>query len=85
MSLEMATSSLRKFSACSAFFDDEIELLDLGQAVDQRADLRAEQLIDLGAGGVGVLDHVVQKRRGDGRVVELSSVRMAATSSGCEK
>ena len=29
MSLEMATSSLRKFSACSAFFDDEVEFLIL--------------------------------------------------------
>ena len=50
---------------------DEIELLDLGQAVDEVADLLAELLVDLGAGDVGVLDHIVQQRRGDGRVVEL--------------
>ena len=50
---------------------DEVELLDLGQAVDQRADLLAEHLVDLGAGDVGVLDDVVQQRGGDGGVVEL--------------
>ena len=31
----------------------------------------AEEPVDLGAGRVGVLDRVVQQRRGDGRVVEL--------------
>ena len=50
---------------------DEIELLDLGEAVDQRADLLAELLVDLGARDVGVLDHVVQQRRRDRGVVEL--------------
>ena len=50
---------------------DEVELLELGQALDQRADVAAEHLVDLGAGGVGVLDGVVQQRRRDGGVVEL--------------
>ena len=50
---------------------DEVELLDLGQAVDQVADLLAELLVDLGARDVGVLDHVVQQRRDDGGIVEL--------------
>ena len=50
---------------------DEVELLQLGEAVDQRADLRAEHLVDLGAGRAGVLDRVVQQRRGDGGIVEL--------------
>ncbi len=50
---------------------DEVELLELGQAFDQPADLGAEQLVDLGARRRGVLDRVVQQRRGDGRVVEL--------------
>ena len=50
---------------------DEVELLQLGEAVDQRADLRAERLVDLGARRLGVLDGVVQQRRHDGRVVEL--------------
>ena len=50
---------------------DEVELLDLGQAVDQRGDLLAEAPLDLVAGRVGVLDRVVQQRGGDGRIVEL--------------
>ena len=50
---------------------DEVEPLDLGQAVDDGADLGAEQLVDLGAGRVGVLDGVVQQRHGDRGVVEL--------------
>ena len=50
---------------------DEVELLDLGQTLDEVADLLAELLVDLGAGDVGVLDHVVQQRGGDGGVVEL--------------
>ena len=49
---------------------DEVEFLDLGQAVDQRADLASEQRVDLAARGGGVLDRVVQQRGGDGRVVE---------------
>ena len=50
---------------------DEIELLELGQAFDQMADVGAEHLVDLGAGGRRVLDRVVQQRRRDRRVVEL--------------
>ena len=49
----------------------EVEAVDLGQAIDDGADLGAEQLVDLGAGGVGVLDGVVQQAHGDGGVVEL--------------
>ena len=64
---------------------DEVELLQLGQPLDQLADLGAEQLVDLGAGGGGVLDRVVQQRDRDRGVVECMSVRIAATSSGCEK
>ena len=66
-------------------FGDEVELLDLGEAIDESADLLAELLVDLGAGDVGVLDHVVQQ---GGRMVassSLSSVRIAATSRGWEK
>ena len=70
-SSEMASSSLRRFSACSAFLRDEVELLDLGQALDELADVGAEQLVDLGAGRVGVLDRVVQQRDRDRRLVEL--------------
>ena len=50
---------------------DEVELLELGQALDQLADFRAEQLVDLGAGRGGVLDRVVQQRDRDGRLVEM--------------
>ena len=53
------------------FLGDEVELLELGQALDQRADIVAEHLVDLGAGRGGVLDRVVQQRGGDGRIVEL--------------
>ena len=50
---------------------DEIELLQLGQALDQMADVGAEDLVDLGARGRRVLDRVVQQRRRDRGVVEL--------------
>ena len=50
---------------------DEIESLQLGEAFDQRADVVAEQAIDLGASRFGVLDGVVQEGRRDGGVVEL--------------
>ena len=53
------------------FLGDEVELLQLGQALDQHADLLAEQLVDLRARRRRILDGVVQERRGDGRVVEL--------------
>ena len=49
----------------------EVEPVELGQALDQSADLRAEDLVDLLARGGGVLDRVVQNRGDDGRVVEL--------------
>ena len=50
---------------------DEVQPLDLRKAVDDGADLVAEQLVDLGAGRVGVLDRVVEESDGDRRVVEL--------------
>ena len=50
---------------------DEVELLELGQALDQRADVVAEHLVDLGAGRGGILDGVVQQGGRDGGVVEL--------------
>ena len=37
----------------------------------RRADIAPEQAVDLGAGGLGVLDGIVQQRGSDGRVVEL--------------
>ena len=53
------------------FLGDEVELFQLGEAFDERADILAEQLIDLGTRRGGVFDRVVQQRRGDGGVVEL--------------
>ena len=50
---------------------DQIELFQLGQALDQMADVGAEDLVDLGARRRRVLDGVVQERRRDGGVVEL--------------
>ncbi len=50
---------------------NEIQLLELGQAFDQLADLRPEKLIDLLAGGGGILDRVVQKRDGYRRFVQM--------------
>ena len=49
----------------------EIELVELGQAVDEAADLDAEDAVDLIAGDGRVLDRVVQHRGGYGCVVEL--------------
>ena len=53
------------------FLGDEIELFQLGQSLDQNADVVTEQALDLGTGGVGILDGVVEERRGNGGVVEL--------------
>ena len=50
---------------------DQVELLQLGQALDQMADVGAEDLVDLRARGRRVLDRVVQQRRRDRGVVEL--------------
>jgi hypothetical protein len=50
---------------------DQIEPLDLGEPINEGADLGPEELIDLGAGRVGVLDHVVQQRGDDSGVIEL--------------
>ena len=73
MSLEMATQQLAEVLGLLGLLGDEVELLDLGEAVDERADLRAEHLVDLGARDVGILDDVVQQRGRDGGVVELAA------------
>ncbi len=49
----------------------QLQPLQLGQALDQRADLGPEDLVDLGTRRLGVLDRVVQQRGHDGGVVEL--------------
>ncbi len=50
---------------------DQLQPLQLGQALDQRADFRSEDLVDLGPRRLGVLDRVVKQGGDDGRVVEL--------------
>ena len=50
---------------------DEVEPFELGEAFDQRTDVLAEHLVDLGPGGGGILDGVVQERGSNGGVVEL--------------
>ena len=49
---------------------DELQPLQLGDAFHELADRRAEELVDLVAGGAGVLDRVVQQRDRDGGIVE---------------
>ncbi len=50
---------------------DQVELLELGEAFDQRTDVAAEHLVDFGPGRSRVLDRIVQQRCGDRGVVEL--------------
>jgi hypothetical protein len=74
---------LRKFSAC-VFLRLELDLVELGYAVDQFGDRLAELLAISGLGDVGVLHHVVQQRGGQRLAVEMPLRRMLATASGCE-
>ena len=67
----MASKKLAQVFRLLRLLGDEIELFQLGQPLDQNADVAAEQAVDLGASGIGILDRVVQQRRRDGRVVEL--------------
>ena len=49
----------------------QFEPVELGEALDELPDVVAEHRVDLGAGRLGILDRVVQKRGGDRRIVEL--------------
>ena len=49
----------------------QLQPLQLGEPLDQRADLVPEHVVDFGAGGLGILDGVVQQGSHDGGVVEL--------------
>jgi hypothetical protein len=53
------------------FARDKIELVDLGQALNELGDLGAEQTLDLIAGRAGVLDRVVKKRDDNGGIVKF--------------
>ena len=50
---------------------DEVELLQLGQSLDQLAHFRSEEIVDLLAGSAGILDRVVQQGRGDRGLVHV--------------
>ena len=49
----------------------ELDLVELGDAVDEFGDFLAEALLDLGCGGRRVLDDVVQDRGGQRRAVHV--------------
>ena len=67
----MASSSLRRFSACFASRVTRSSFFSLVRPSTRCRDVLAEQALDLGAGRLGVLDRVVQQRRRDRRVIEL--------------
>jgi hypothetical protein len=50
---------------------NQLQPLQLGETLDQRADLVAEDGVDLGARRLGILDGVVQQCGHDGGIVEL--------------
>ena len=72
MSSTIASSILRKFSACrSSLRRRQRDRADLGHALDDVRDFGAEQLLDALDGRQRVLDDVVQQAGGDGDGVEL--------------
>ena len=84
MSRAIASSILRKFSACRSSRVESRDLAELGDAVDEERDLLAEQLAELLDGRAGVLDAVVQQaRRRRLATSSLSSAMIRATASGC--
>ena len=66
----IASSILRKFSACASSRVVELDLVELGDAVDHVGHRLAERRLDLGLGDRGVLHHVVQQRGGEPLRVE---------------
>ncbi len=50
---------------------DKVQPLELGQTLDETADILAEQLVDLSARRRRVLDRIVQQRDRDRRLVEM--------------
>ena len=67
----IASSILRKFSACASSARLELDLVELGDAVDQLGHRLAEGVGDLVLGDGGVLDHVVQQRGHQRLAVEV--------------
>ena len=70
MSSTIASSILRKLSACRSSLEAELQRRQLRHALDHVRDLLAEQLAHLLDGVRRVLDDVVQQARGDGDHVE---------------
>jgi len=85
MSSTMASSILRKFSACRCSLVENGIALSLGDALDQVRNLRPEQLLDALDRGERVLDHVVEQARDDRRRVQAEVGERYATSSGCTR
>ena len=75
MSSDIASTSLRKFSACLVLVGLQFDARQLGDAVDQPGDLGAEQPLDLVERGDGVLDRVVQQAGDDRGACRASSRR----------
>ena len=70
MSRAIATSILRKFSAWRSSLRGEVDLAELGDAVDEERDLLAELALDVLVVAQRVLDHVVQEAGADAGGVE---------------
>ena len=70
MSFDIASSSLRKFSACATRSDGISSLESLVTPSTSRGDFRAELGLDILERRERVLDRVVQERRRDGGAVK---------------
>ena len=82
MSSTIASSILRKFSACRSSLDENGIALILVTPFDDVGDLGAEQLLDALDRGQRVLDDVVEQAGGDGHASSFMSARKSATASG---
>ena len=82
ISCTIAMIILRKFSACASFLSTELQLVELGNALNQFGDALAEQLFHILIGGWGVFDDVVQQCRHQRLVIETHFRRMQATATG---
>ena len=71
MSSDTASKSFRRFSACCGLPRRDLQPLQLGDALDEFADRRTEELVDLGARRAGVFDRVVKESGGDRGIVKL--------------
>ena len=67
----IASSILRKFSACACFLGLELDAVELGNAVHELGHMLAELVADLVLGDGSVLHHVVQQRGGQRLAVEV--------------